>query len=534
MRLTIRRWFLSGVLGLAAPLATLAQTGQVTFAEHIAPLVYQHCAPCHHAGDVAPFALMSYQDVVQHSHTIEIATSSGFMPPWKADPTYSHFLDENVLTAAEKQQISDWVADGMPRGNIAQEPAAPTFPAGSTLGTPDLVVSMAEAFTHQGNGQDMYRVFVIPVNLPADRDVAAIEFRPGNRAITHHAIIALDTTGRARQLDAAQAGYGYTQFGGFGFNPTADNWAGWVPGARARAFPAGMSKKLFRHADLVVQVHYGPTSRTQSDSSSINLFFAPPAGPSAPPSRQVQTIPISTFALTNGPFVIPANQVKTFHSTFTMPVAGSLLSTLPHAHLLGQSWKAWAVTPARDTIPLIQIPAWDFNWQGSYRFPRLIPLPAGSRVYVDASYDNTAANPRNPFSPPQQVTWGDQTTAEMFVIYFDAVPYLPGDENLVLGGLAEAAAGPRMPNRLYPASPNPTDGSPLTVGFTLASAGAAKVTLLDGLGRPVRQLTRPGQLFPAGGSELRVPTTGLVAGLYLLALDPPNGARRQVQRVVVQ
>ncbi len=519
---------------VVAPALALAQTGPVTFAEHIGPLVYAHCSSCHHTGDVAPFPLMSYQDVTQHAHTIELATQSGFMPPWKADPGYSHFLDENVLSATEKQQIVTWIADGMPRGNVALEPPAPVFAAGSSLGVPDMVIPMAQAFTHQGNGTDMYRVFVLPITLPADRDVVAVEFRPGNRTIAHHAIVAIDTTGRARQLDAAAPGYGYTSFGGFGFTPTADNYAGWVPGARPRAFPPGMSKKLYRRADLVVQVHYGPTSITQSDSSVINLFFAPPTAPGAPTMRRIQTIPISTFALTNGPFVIPANQVKTFHGQFTLPAAASLISTLPHAHLLGKSWQAWAVKPSGDTIPLIRIPEWDFNWQGSYRFPSLIPLPAGTRVFIDATYDNTANNPRNPFSPPQQVVWGDETTAEMFVIYFDAVPYLPGDENLVLGSVAAAHAGPRLPTRLYPPAPNPVwGGASLTVGFTLGTTGGATVALLDGQGRLVRRLTRPGQVFPSGGTELQLPTTGLAAGLYLLTLDAP-GAKRQTQRVVVE
>ncbi len=515
-----------------APALVSAQGGQITYAEHIAPLIYQHCSSCHHVGDVAPFPLMSYQDVRTRAHTVELATSTGYMPPWKADPSYSHFLDENVLTTTEKQQITDWVAAGMPRGNVALEPAPPTFTSGSSLGTPDVVVSMAEAFTHQGNGLDMYQVFVLPVLLPTDRDLAAVEFRPGNRSVVHHAIIAIDTTGQARQRDAAQPGYGYTSFGGFGFTPTTDNLAGWVPGTRARAFPPGMSKKLFRRADLIVQVHYGPTGITQTDSSTINLFFAPPPAPGGPTPREVRTLPISVFALTNGPFVIPANQVKTFNARFTMPFSASLVSTLPHCHLLGKTWEAYAVKPSGDTIPLIRIPDWDFNWQGSYRFPSLIPLPAGSRVFMQAVYDNTANNPRNPFSPPQQVTWGEETTAEMFVIYFDAVPYLPGDENLVLSTRADAGL-PALPTRLYPPAPNPTGGAPLTVGFTLGQAGRASVSLLDAQGRTVRRLTRAGQLFPFGGSEITVPTAGLAPGLYLITLDVA-GAKRQVQRVVVE
>ena len=510
-----------------------ARAQQVTFAEHIAPLVYNHCSSCHHTGGLAPFPLMSYQDVVQHSHTIEVATSLRFMPPWKADPSFSHFLDENVLTDAEIQQISDWVADGLPRGNVALEPAPPTFTNGSSLGTPDLVVPMAQAFTHQGNGQDMYRIFVLPITLPADRDVAAMEFRPGNRSIVHHAIMALDTTGRARQLDAAQAGYGYTQFGGFGFAPTTDNFEGWVPGARSRFYPPGLGKRMFRRCDLIVQVHYGPSSVTQTDSSVVNVFFTP-----QPATRQVQTLPVSVFSLTNGPFVIPPNQVKLFHARITVPTDLSLNSVLPHSHLLGKSWKAWAVKPNGDTVNLIHIPDWDFNWQGSYRFPRLTRLPAGTTVYIDASYDNTSNNPRNPFSPPQQVVWGEETTAEMFVIYFDAVPYRPGDENIVLGGAGLDDDSPlpdglrRPATRLYPPHPNPSAGEAVTVSFTLGQAGRARLTLHDAQGRVVRRLTPEAQAFPSGGSTVPLSTDGLAPGLYWIYLEAA-GSARQMQQVVV-
>lgn len=514
----------------------LAQTSGITYAQHIGPLIYTHCSSCHHDGDVAPFSLMNYQEVAGHASTIQFTTGIRYMPPWKADPSYSHFLDENTLTNAEIQQINDWINDGMPRGDSTLEPPAPTFPSGSTLGTPDLVIPMAEAFTHQGNNQDLYRIFVLPTHLTVDREIAALEFRPGNRRIVHHAIAALDTTGTARQRDAAAAGYGYTQFGGFGFTPTTDNLAGWVPGTMARSYPSGLSKTLFKGADLVVQVHYGPTAQTQADSSVVNLFFTPPPVPQAPLPRQVQTFPISVFSLTNGPFVIPANQVKTFHGRITVPTDASLLSVLPHAHLLGKSWQAWAVKPSGDTIPLIRINDWDFNWQGSYRFPRMLKLPAGTQVFIDATYDNTDQNPRNPFSPPQQVTWGDQTTAEMYVFYLDVVPYQPGDENIVLGGHGlddGIAPGLQRPvARLYPPAPNPAGGgAPLTIGFTLPQAAPVSLLLTDAQGRVVRQLAT-NERYPPGGSQVSVATSGLAPGLYLLQFETP-GARRQTQKLMV-
>ncbi|RZK56264.1 MAG: cytochrome c, partial [Hymenobacter sp.] len=172
-------------LALALPDCAQAQATQLTFSEHIAPLIYTHCARCHRPGEVAPFSLLSYADVASRGLTIKAVTGSGYMPPWKPDPNYRHYLDENVLTTSEIATIKAWVDGGMPQGNPALAPPVPTFPTGSQLGAPDLVVPMAQKFTVPGNNQDLYRVFVLPVVLPANQDIAAIEFRPGNKSLVH-------------------------------------------------------------------------------------------------------------------------------------------------------------------------------------------------------------------------------------------------------------------------------------------------------------------------------------------------------------
>jgi len=507
------------VLGGAASSAQ-AQTGaQVTFSQHIAPLVYQHCTPCHRTGEVAPFPLTTYAEVASHAQTIKYVTGIRYMPPWKPDPSYRHYLDENTLSNTEIQQIRDWVDNGMPQGNPATTPPVPTYPSGSQLGTPDLVVPMRQAFTHQGNGQDLYRIFVLPVNLPADRDIAAIEFRPGNKRIVHHAIIGLDTTQQAQALDAASPGYGYTQFGGFGFSPVEDNWSGWVSGTQARFYPTGMGKKLYRRASLLLQIHYGPSFVTQNDSSVINIFYA-----RQPVRRYVQTLPvISPQTLTNGPFVIPAGQVKTFRASYTVPIEATLLSVLPHAHLVNKAWKIWGVKPNGDTIRLVKITDWDFRWQGTYRFTSLQRIPAGTRLMADITYDNTAANPRNPFSPPQQMQWGESTLAEMLLAYFEALPYQAGDENIVLStapGLATAPGTVQMA-----VFPNPATSNSV-VNFQLERPGAVTVSLLDETGRLVRTVVRE-KLFAAGPQQVPLSLANLSAGLYVVRLETEGFSRSE-------
>ncbi|MBD2721758.1 T9SS type A sorting domain-containing protein [Hymenobacter armeniacus] len=505
---------------LAAPRAQ-AQTGaQVTFSQHIAPLVYQHCTPCHRTGEVAPFPLTTYAEVASHAQTIKYVTGTKYMPPWKPDANYRHYLDENTLTTTEIQQIRDWVDNGMPQGNAAQTPPVPTFPSGSQLGTPDLVVPMRQAFTHQGNGQDMYRIFVLPVNLPADRNIAAIEFRAGNKRIVHHVIIGMDTTQQAQALDAADPGYGYTRFGGFGFSPVEEVFGAWVPGMQARFYPTGMGKKLYRRASLLLQIHYGPNFVTQKDSSVVNIFFA-----RQPVTRFVQTLPaISPSVLTNGPFVIPANQTKTFRAQLTVPADVTVLSVSPHAHLLSKSWKVWAVKPNGDTIRLVKINDWDFRWQGTYRFTGLQRIPFGSRLMAEATYDNTANNPRNPNNPPQQVTWGESTTAEMLLTYFELLPYQPGDESIVLSSLPGVATTPGTVQMAV--FPNPASSGGAAISFQLAKPGPVSVALVDATGRVVRTLARE-KAYPAGPQQLPLPLEGVAAGIYFVKLESNEGTRNE-------
>ncbi|WP_210519824.1 T9SS type A sorting domain-containing protein [Hymenobacter terricola] len=499
--------------------AAQAQTTQYTFSQDIAPLVYNHCTRCHRTGEVAPFPLTTYAEVVSHAQTIKYVTGTRYMPPWKPDPNYRHYLDENTLTDAEIAKIRDWVDGGTPQGNPALIPAVPAYPSGSQLGTPDMVIPMAQAFTHLGNGQDMYRIFVLPVNMPADRDIAAIEFRAGNKSIVHHVIIGMDTTQQAQALDAAAPGYGYTQFGGFGFNPVETNFAAWVPGMQARFYPTGMGKKLYRHSSLLVQVHYGPNYVTQTDSSVVNVFFA-----RQPVTRYIQTLPaISPVTLTNGPFIIPANQISTFHAQIVVPFEATMLSIAPHAHFLSKGWKVWAVKPNGDTIRLVKINDWDFRWQGIYRFTSLQRIPAGSRLMADATYDNTAQNPRNPNSPPQTVQWGESTTAEMLLTYFDVLPYRAGDENIVLSTVPGVATTPGTVQMAV--FPNPTSAT-TTINFQMERASPVTVSLLDGTGRLVRAVVRS-KAYPAGPQQLPLPLTGVAPGIYIVRLESNEGTRNE-------
>ena len=412
-------------------LFALAVTGsvhaQVTYHADIAPIIHNACAECHRAGEIGPMPFTTYDEVAAYGSFIEYVTSIGYMPPWTPDADYSHFVGERVLTAEEVETISAWVDADMPEGNPDDNPGLPSFPEGSQIGEPDLVFSMPEPFTHAGNMSDQYQVFVMPTGSDEDIHVRALEVRPGNGAIAHHAILGVDIEGTAQFLDSQDPAPGYESFGDFGFEAYENFFGGWVPGTQTVVYPEGIGRVIPANSDLLIQMHYGPTSVEGVDQTEVNVFLT-----DSPIEREVTTGIMGPWTL-GEPFFIPANQVKTFHGEYNIPVDLSFISIVPHCHLVGVSWEVFATGPGDlDTIPLISIPAWDFNWQGFFTFPYMTKVPAVYTLHGIATYDNTANNPFNPSDPPAMVQYGDHTEDEMFFVFFDYVLYADGDEDISL------------------------------------------------------------------------------------------------------
>ena len=500
-------------LSLSAVL--VAQTP--TFSEDIAPILYENCTSCHRAGEVAPFSLESYEDAVAFAPTIKYATGIRYMPPWKPNPDYSRFMDERFLNENQIQMIADWVDGGMPLGDTSMQPAPPTFPEGSSIGTPDLVLSMAEAYQHKGNMVDEYRVFVIPTNLTEDKQIAAIELRPGNRKIVHHALFSYDLTGEGKALDNETAEYGYQSFGGFGVDAAFDKqFPPYVPGVTPPYYRAGMGQLLPAGADFLIQMHYAPVPTDEVDSSSINIFFK-----KEPVSRQVQQHVMLPFdgTLTNGPFFIPANEVKTFHGVYRVPSPMSILGVGPHMHLLGKDWTVFVKHANGDTTHLIQILDWDFNWQSGYFYKQPMIAQPGDEIHAYATYDNTSDNPLNPNDPPVPVSWGDFTTDEMFYLPFFHVPYQSGDESLNFEDLATSSdpTFTKPSTRLYPIYPNP-EGDEVTVGFQLVKAEKISIKIVNAEGRLVQKLVDNQSYFP-GQHKITAVINDLASGYYFVQLE---------------
>ncbi len=490
------------------------QAQRPNFTEDIAPIIYNHCSTCHREGEIGPMLLTNYQQVSNWANMIKYVTEIRYMPPWKADPAYASFMGENYLTDMEINLIAEWVDNGKPQGDPALEPPLPAFSEGSLLGEPDLVLSFEEAFHHKGNNQDEYRVFVLPTRLTENKELAAIELRPGNKQVVHHALFSSDTTGKARKLDAEDPGYGYDGFGGFGIVEAFFNqYPGYVPGQIPRFFPDGIGQKLEAGSDLLVQMHYAPVSVDAWDSSSVNLFFK-----KEPVKRYLETeimLPLPRV-LTNGPFVIPPNRVKRFHGVWTVPKDISLISITPHMHLLGKDWEVFAVSPKGDTTKLIRISDWDFNWQGTFQYDRFIKLEKGTKVHAYATYDNTTNNPENPNNPPKVVTWGERTTDEMYYLPISYVEYQEGDENvnLTTSAMEELVEWPK--NRILNAFPNPTSDE-ITVGFSLADNQKISISLSQIDSKRVKKIVE-NRFYPVGHHKHTFDMSDLSEGIYLLTV----------------
>lgn len=384
--------------------ATRTTAAEVTFNKDIAPLLWKTCATCHRPGEVGPFPLLSYQDGAKRADFLVEVTASRQMPPWKAEPGYGAFHDARVLDQSEIDLIAQWAQAGAPEGDAGDLPPAPTFPAGWQLGKPDLVLQMPQAFTVPAEGRDIYRCFVLPIPIDEHKTVAAVEFRPGNPRIVHHAIFYLDARGAARRRDGEDGQPGYTSFGGPGILPTG-GLGGWAPGMIPRLLPKDTGKFLRKGSDLVLQVHYHPNGKEESDQSTLGIYFT---------EKRAEKLVVGV-ALRSRRLNIPAGEshYEITAESASLPCAVHALTVFPHMHMLGREMKVWAESPEGTETPLIWIKNWDFNWQGAYFYAQPVTLAKGTVIKLKAVYDNSAENPRNPNTPPKDVRWGEQTTDEM-------------------------------------------------------------------------------------------------------------------------
>jgi Flp pilus assembly protein TadD len=417
-------------IGCAISDLPTASAKPITFNKHIAPLMFSRCAPCHRPGESAPFSLLTYSDAKKHASQIAKVTRSRFMPPWLPETLPEpgpKFEGERRLTEAEIAIIQDWTEQGAIEGDPADLPPAPKFTAGWQLGEPDLIVKMPQPYTLQPGGPDVFRNFVLPVSVPETRFVKAVEIRPGNQRVVHHANVLVD---RARSSRALEGKDGQPGFAGMDINIESNvfdpdgHFLFWKPGTVPFVEAGDMSWRLDQDTDLVLNMHLQPSGKPEPMTAMVGLYFT-----DKPPQR----FPMLLQLEHDGDLNIPAGQ-KDFVITdqLKLPVDVDVLGIYPHAHYLGKDLLALATLPNGEKKTLIHIKHWDLNWQAVYRYEHPVSLPKGSVVSMRYTYDNSEDNVANPNRPPKRVKGGNLATDEMSHLWLQVVPPGKEDSRMVL------------------------------------------------------------------------------------------------------
>ncbi len=388
--------------------------GEVTFAEHVAPIIYNNCTVCHRQDGVGPFRLDSYETIRKRSQQISEVVSTRFMPPWKPDPQYGPKLQgERTLTDEEITLLTRWHDIGAPSSNLDLAPAQPTFPNTWQLGEPDLILEFPESYQLQAEGNDIYRNFVIPVPLSTRKYVRAIEFLPDSQLVIHHALIQVDKTSTSREKDASELGPGFDGMGIGAAAPPEGQLVGWTPGQSPYQSHPETAWTLEPGSDIVIQLHMLPTGKAETVSPRIGLYFTDTA-----PRRSSFVMQMREFDIDIEPEVSDYR----IEETMLIPVDSEIVGLYPHAHYIGKDLGAYALFPDGAKHWLFRIPDWDFNWQGDYRYETPMKIPAGSILHMSYVYDNSSSNIRNPNNPPQRIQGGWSSEDEMAELSIQIMP----------------------------------------------------------------------------------------------------------------
>lgn len=378
-----------------------------TYTRDISPILSAYCTNCHRPDGVAPFSLVSFDDARRHVSTMARVTHDRYMPPLHAVPGVGRFADQLWLDDREISLLDAWSKTGLLKGDDVDLPPARRFPPAATwaLGEPDLVVKMPKAYPVPATGADIYRYFVIG-RIPSDQMVVAFDIQPGVPKVVHHGGLYQDTQGIARKFEAkSEFGYEGQALAGLGHGAKLRTWAA---GVAPRFLPEGMGQPVQKGADIVLELHYRPTGKVEYDQSKVGLYFA-----KRPVQKPVAALPIVSTDID----IPPDHPYYRVAADKQIETSSTLLSIRPHMHRLGKDMKVTAILPSGEAMPLLAISHWDYQWQPIYVLSKPMPLPAGTTLRLECFFDNSAANPLNPSSPPQRVRFGWKVTEEMCVMH---------------------------------------------------------------------------------------------------------------------
>lgn len=389
-----------------------------TFYRDVLPILQAHCQSCHRVGEVAPMPLETYAQTKPWADIMAHTVAMRMMPPWFADPRYGHFANDPSLTERQIAAIVSWAEAGAPAGNPHDAPPPKKWTTGWNIAKPDLILKMPQPVPIPAHGEVEYTYEIVPTHFAENRWVQMSEFRPGSPAHVHHAVVYIRPPD-SPWLRHAPVGAPFTastlvdpEEKRQAHETTSDLLLVYAPGSLTDQWPDGMAKFVPAGSDLVFQMHYTTNGIADKDQTEIGLVFA-----KTPPKQRVITLQLNNHAL----LIPPGADNFRVEVQGTLPNDAVLLSLFPHMHLRGKRFEYDIVHDDGSVEVLLRV-NYHFHWQLSYKLaePRL--LKAGTKLRAVAWYDNSKNNPHNP-DPDKLVTWGDQTSDEMMVGFFDvAVP----------------------------------------------------------------------------------------------------------------
>jgi hypothetical protein len=401
-----------------------------TYHTDIEPLIRAHCVRCHDGSGYAPFPLTDYAHVAKRGAFMLQVMENRIMPPWPADPNYRSFQNQNILSEQELEIFREWLNIGMPQGSesgTAKPDNAPSVPLADSIWS----FGMHRAYMVPNSFSDSFKRFHIPANIHRDIHVSRYEFKPGNLAVLHHNEFFVDTTGALNVLFDQDSAYGSNSSGYEARDSTFRHYTyttGWLPGERFEDYPEGVYGVIPKGSNFMLLNHYGPYPLSVPDSSGILIHEKQCAD-----CRRFSTFSLHGHRhLVNGLFRIPADSVVTLHSKRIISDTVSVFALLAHAHHLAVEMTAYAVTPDKDTIPLLRIPRWDFNWQFIYKLAEYVVLPKATVVHFLVTYDNTQWNPENPHNPAKDVRYSFDADQEMMELFLFNIPFQKGDHDTTI------------------------------------------------------------------------------------------------------
>ena len=369
---------------------------RVTYSRDVAPILFENCASCHRAGEIAPMSLSSYKEARPWAKSIREKVVNREMPPWFADPAHGKFKNDSRLSEAEIATIARWVDQGARRGAAKDMPEFPEFPDGWQMGEPDYIIELPEV-TVPASGPDYFPDLSFTAEVPEDEWVNAVEIRPGNREVAHHVVIFM----------AGGMGRGSGMGGNFGVLGV------WAVGSAPNVYPEGMGRRIAPGQRFLTNMHYHPNGTETTDRTRVGLYFG-----EGELEREIDSTLAGSFTFSIPPGASNHREVSSWYIDQDIKV----VSMFPHMHLRGKDMKFTAKYPDGRQEILLSVPEYEFDWQLFYYPEEVISLPAGTTIELEAHWDNSPGNPDNP-DPSRTVGFGTSTEDEMmfglFEYYYD-------------------------------------------------------------------------------------------------------------------